>query len=116
MSSYDRMFPNQDFVAPDALGNLVALPLQYTSRSENKTVFIDIDTMQAYSNQWVILQNIVKISMEGLLNILDKHIINNSNANETLMPWQIQKDKPLSFPKSTQAVLHNIMSPLVKTT
>ena len=23
MSSYDRMFPNQDFVAPDALGNLL---------------------------------------------------------------------------------------------
>jgi len=23
MSSYDRMFPNQDFVAPDALGNLI---------------------------------------------------------------------------------------------
>ena len=27
MTSYDRMFPNQDFVSPDALGNLVALPL-----------------------------------------------------------------------------------------
>ena len=27
MTSYDRMFPNQDFVSPDMLGNLVALPL-----------------------------------------------------------------------------------------
>lgn len=36
MTSYDRMFPNQDFVAPDALGNLVALPLHYGSRSEKK--------------------------------------------------------------------------------
>ena len=38
MTSYDRMFPNQDFVSPDALGNLVALPLHYGSRCENKTV------------------------------------------------------------------------------
>ncbi|HEO98390.1 MAG TPA: hypothetical protein ENO02_03715, partial [Epsilonproteobacteria bacterium] len=48
MKSYDRMFPNQDFVAPDALGNLIALPLHYGSRSENKTVFVDIDTLTPY--------------------------------------------------------------------
>ena len=58
MSSYDRMFPNQDFVAPDALGNLVALPLHYGSRNENKTVFIDMDTMQPFTNQWDVLHNI----------------------------------------------------------
>ncbi len=109
MSSYDRMFPNQDFVAPDALGNLVALPLQYTSRMENKTVFIDIDIMQPYSNQWTVLQNIVKISANELSNILQKHIISNSNTQETLMPWEIQKDKPLSFPKLTQAILHDAL-------
>ena len=57
MTSYDRMFPNQDFVAPDALGNLVALPLHYGSRNENKTVFIDMDTMQPFSNQWEIWFN-----------------------------------------------------------
>lgn len=50
MGSYDRMFPNQDFVAPDALGNLIALPLHFGSRSENKTVFIDIETMQPFNN------------------------------------------------------------------
>jgi len=109
MSSYDRMFPNQDFVAPDALGNLVALPLQYTSRMENKTVFIDIDTMQPYSNQWSVLQNSVKISANELSNLLQKHIISNLNTQETLMPWEIQKNKPLSFPKSTQAVLHDAL-------
>ena len=109
MSSYDRMFPNQDFVSPDALGNLVALPLQYTSRMENKTIFIDIDTMQPYSNQWTVLQNIVKISANELSNILQKHIISNSNTQETLIPWEIQKDKPLSFPKSTQAILHDAL-------
>ena len=109
MSSYDRMFPNQDFVAPDALGNLVALPLQYTSRMENKTVFIDVDTMKPYSNQWTVLQNIVKINSDELSHILQKHIVNGSNTQEILMPWEIQKDKPLFFPKSTQAVLHDAL-------
>ena len=43
ITSYNRMFPNQDFVAPDTLGNLVALPLHYGSRCDNKTVFIETD-------------------------------------------------------------------------
>ena len=60
MTSYDRMFPNQDFVSSDALGNLVALPLHYGSRCENKTIFIEINTMQPFENQWEILQNLSK--------------------------------------------------------
>jgi len=66
MTSYDRMFPNQDFVAPDMLGNLVALPLHFGSRKENKTVFIDIGTMQPYVDQWEILKNTSKLSLYQL--------------------------------------------------
>ena len=108
MTSYDRMFPNQDFVAPDALGNLVALPLHYGSRNENKTVFIDIDTMQPFSNQWEILQNISKISIYQVAAILREHLL-NSNSDENLMPWEIKQDKPLVFPKTTKAVLYDAL-------
>jgi len=109
MSSYDRMFPNQDFVAPDALGNLVALPLQYSSRVENKTVFIDIDTMQPFPDQWNILKNVVKISSSQLLNLLQTNIVQNSNEIDSLMPWEIKQSKPISFPKTTKAVLHEAL-------
>jgi len=109
MSSYDRMFPNQDFVAPDALGNLVALPLQYTSRIENKTVFIDIDTMQPYADQWNVLKTVSKISSVKLSNLLQTNIVQNSNEIDSLMPWEIKRNIPISFPKTTKAVIHEAL-------
>lgn len=108
MGSYDRMFPNQDFVAPDALGNLIALPLHFTSRSENKTVFIDIDTMQSFTNQWDVLQTVTKISIYQLVSILRENIA-NTFLEETLMPWEIKQEKALVFPKTTKAVLHDAL-------
>jgi len=109
MSSYDRMFPNQDFVAPDALGNLIALPLQYRSRVENKTVFIDIDTMQAYPDQWHILKTVSKISSVKLSNLLETNIVQNSNDINSLMPWEVKRNIPISFPKITKAVIHEAL-------
>ncbi|MCX6077387.1 MAG: DEAD/DEAH box helicase family protein [Campylobacterales bacterium] len=109
MSSYDRMFPNQDFVATDALGNLVALPLQYTSRIENKTVFIDIDTMQPFPDQWSILKNVSKISSSKLLNILQNTIVSNTGEVDSLMPWEIKQSKPISFPKTTKAIIYEAL-------
>jgi len=109
MSSYDRMFPNQDFVALDALGNLVALPLQYTSRAENKTVFIDIDTMQPYPDQWNILKTVSKISTVKLSNLLQTNIVQNTNEIDSLMPWEIKRNIPILFPKTTKAVIHEAL-------
>ena len=109
MSSYDRMFPNQDFVAPDALGNLVALPLQYTSRTENKTVFIDIDTMQPFPDQWDVLKNVSKITSAKLSNLLQTNIVSIANDFDSLMPWEIKQVKPISFPKATKAVIHEAL-------
>jgi len=104
MKSYDRLFPNQDYVASDALGNLIAVPLHFGSRSEGKTVFIDINTMQPYENQWSILQNIIKISSQKLHSL----IIDYARLTEStsLMPWEIKQEK-LVLPKSVQIVLHN---------
>jgi len=109
MSSYDRMFPNQDFVAPDALGNLIALPLQYTSRTENKTVFIDVNTMQPYPDQWNILKTASKISSAKLSNLLQTNMLQNSNEIDSLMPWEIKRNMPISFPKSTNAVIYEAL-------
>ena len=109
MSSYDRMFPNQDFVAPDMLGNLVALPLHFGSRTENKTVFINIDTMQPYNDQWNILRNIKGLSQYQLQIILKENITQNNIYQDSLMPWEIKQSKPIIFPKLTNAVLHEAL-------
>lgn len=39
--SYDRFFPNQDFMPEGGFGNLVALPLQGQARKNGNSVFVD---------------------------------------------------------------------------
>jgi len=109
MKSYDRMFPNQDFVAPDALGNLIALPLHYGSRTENKTVFVDVDTLIPYDDQWLILRNAERISTQKLNTILKTHAVHMTNGQANLMPWDVKEEKPLVFPKYTKAVLYDAL-------
>lgn len=109
MGSYDRMFPNQDFVAPDALGNLVALPLHFGSRSENKTVFIDIDTMQSFNDQWDVLKTGKKLSAYQLNIIIRENIISNGLDEKSLMPWEIKRKVPLKFPQNTKSVLFDAL-------
>lgn len=104
MKSYDRLFPNQDYVAPDALGNLIALPLHYGSRSEGKTVFIDIDAMQPYVNQWELLQSVKKISPQKLHALIVDYTAFGESSS--LMPWEIKKEK-LVVPKSVVMVIYD---------
>lgn len=104
MKSYDRLFPNQDYVPPDALGNLIALPLHFGSRGENRTVFINIEDMNPYPNQWDILQKIVKITPQKLHDTIEAYATQVQES--TLMPWEIKKEV-LSLPKTLKIVLHN---------
>jgi len=108
MSSYDRLFPTQDFVPPDALGNLIALPLHYASRQENKTVFIDIDRMQVFPDQWKLLRSVDKITPSKLSFLLKEYFM-HSTTEETLMPWEVKKTVPIVFPKQTKVVLYEAL-------
>jgi len=60
--SFDRLFPNQDMHSGKGLGNLIALPLQGTSRKENRTVFVDPESFIAFSDQWIFLSGLKRIS------------------------------------------------------
>jgi hypothetical protein len=41
LSSYDRLFPNQDTMPKGGFGNLIALPLQKAPRESGGSVFVD---------------------------------------------------------------------------
>ncbi len=105
MKSFDRLFPNQDYVPYDGLGNLIAMPLHYGSRNEGKTVFVNIDTLQPYSDQWSYLSGVPKIT-PSRLNALIQTYAQSLGTEETLMPWEIEKVK-LSPPKRLKLVLHD---------
>jgi hypothetical protein len=48
VSSYDRFFPSQDFLAKAGTGNLIALPLQGERVRAGNTLFLNPTTLEPY--------------------------------------------------------------------
>ena len=95
--SYDRFFPNQDFMPDGGFGNLVALPLQGQARRQGNSVFVD-DNFEAYSDQWNYLQQMNKLSAVEVDGLVAVHC-NQEPLGELLKssessPWE----KPLPQP------------------
>lgn len=65
-SSFDRLFPNQDFLSGKGLGNLIALPLFKTTFEQGNSCFINSETEQPLSDQFEFLKSIKKISIPEL--------------------------------------------------
>ncbi|HMM74530.1 MAG TPA: DEAD/DEAH box helicase family protein [Gammaproteobacteria bacterium] len=57
LTSYDRLFPNQDTLPKGGFGNLIALPLQKAPRERGASVFVD-DALQAHADQWAFLASV----------------------------------------------------------
>jgi len=60
MTSYDRLFPNQDTMPRGGFGNLIALPLQHAARQQGNTVFVDRN-WTPIPDQWTYLGSIPRI-------------------------------------------------------
>ena len=61
MTSYDRLFPNQDTMPRGGFGNLIALPLQRGPRAEGNSVFVD-DEFRPFADQWAYLAGVQRIA------------------------------------------------------
>jgi superfamily II DNA or RNA helicase len=57
LTSYDRLFPNQDSMPKGGFGNLIALPLQKKPREQGNSLFVD-EALQPYAEQWAFLATI----------------------------------------------------------
>jgi hypothetical protein len=60
LSSYDRLFPNQDTLPKGGFGNLIALPLQKKPRAADNSVFLD-EQFQPHQDQWAFLSSVGKL-------------------------------------------------------
>ncbi|MCT0225963.1 TOTE conflict system archaeo-eukaryotic primase domain-containing protein [Synechococcus sp. CS-1328] len=69
LSSYDRLFPNQDTMPKGGFGNLIALPLQKEPRQRGCSVFVD-DDLQPYPDQWAYLASLQRCSVAGLQTVI----------------------------------------------
>ena len=72
LSSYDRLFPNQDTMPKGGFGNLIALPFQGESCKEGNTVFVD-KYFDVQKNQIEILANIKKMAKDEIYAIVEKY-------------------------------------------
>jgi superfamily II DNA or RNA helicase len=80
-SSFDRLFPNQDFLSGKGFGNLIALPLYKKTLDQGNSCFVEIDTLKPFENQWDFFQNIQKTTIAKLDNLYESYIpIENSNV------------------------------------
>tara|TARA_R110002050_G_scaffold231199_1_gene366953 strand:- start:749 stop:3724 length:2976 start_codon:yes stop_codon:yes gene_type:complete len=75
-SSFDRLFPNQDFLSGKGLGNLIALPLHYPNVEKGNSCFIDPKSFVLYENQWDFLKQIKRIKTAEL-DVLYRTIVKN---------------------------------------
>jgi superfamily II DNA or RNA helicase len=69
LSSYDRLFPNQDTLPKGGFGNLIALPLQKEARQRGCSVFVD-DDLKPFPDQWVYLASLQRLSLTGVQSVI----------------------------------------------
>lgn len=73
LGSYDRFFPNQDFVPRGGFGNLIALPLQKKCRVLGNTEFLDASTteLRPWPDQWAFLSGVQRVALDRLEALLE---------------------------------------------
>lgn len=73
LETYDRFFPNQDFLPKGGFGNLIALPLQQKPRQAGNTVFVD-DEFRPIEDQWHFLSDFKRLSEKEVQSLLETHL------------------------------------------
>ncbi len=116
LTSYDRLFPNQDTLPKGGFGNLIALPLQKKPREHGHSVFVD-ENLVPYSDQWAYLTSIRTLSARDLEDAIlrasgGRHPLDVSFAgDEEEKPWQrrspMPDEIPGALPNSLDVVLAN---------
>lgn len=97
--SYDRFFPNQDFMPDGGFGNLVALPLQGQARRKGNSVFVD-DEFIPHTDQWNFLQGMKKITAKDVDSLLARYgniePLGPLSKSSESAPWERPVCKPMT--------------------
>lgn len=65
-SSFDRLFPNQDYLSGKGFGNLIALPMHKHTWDKGNGCFIDVETAEPINYHWKFIENIEKFTVAKL--------------------------------------------------
>ncbi len=117
LSSYDRLFPNQDRMPKGGFGNLIALPLQKKAREHGGSVFVDGE-LKPHADQWAYLASLQPMAVEdidpaivcatGHAHPLDVTFVAEGDQQE---PWKKPSEQKLScpMPASLTVTLANLI-------
>ena len=72
LASYDRLFPSQDLLPADGVGNLIAAPLFRPARQNGRTLFLDLATLEPHKDQWAYLSTLGRMSPQELKRAADR--------------------------------------------
>jgi len=107
LSSYDRLFPNQDRMPKGGFGNLIALPLQKKAREHGGSIFVDGE-LKPHADQWAYLASLQPMAVEdidpaivcatGHAHPLDVTFVAEEDQQE---PWKKPSKQKLSCPMPT---------------
>ncbi|CRN00158.1 MULTISPECIES: TOTE conflict system archaeo-eukaryotic primase domain-containing protein [Pseudomonas] len=103
LSSYDRLFPNQDYMPKGGFGNLIALPLQKRARAQNNSVFVD-DSLEPHPDQWAFLASIQRMSPEDIQPVIIQAMGNRDPLGVAYVddegdaePWKDRESRSRKF-------------------
>lgn len=71
-SSFDRLFPNQDYLSGKGLGNLIALPLNGKAIESGNSCFLDPESLVLFPDLWQFLESIKRTPVSILNTLLEQ--------------------------------------------
>jgi len=108
-SSFDRLFPNQDFHSGKGLGNLIALPLFKKKFDQGNNCFIDPNTQKPFSDQYEFLRTIKTISIAKL----DQLYQSNSTNSNQIFPIVVKRKLIIELNNEVKMNRDGMTTPLI---
>ncbi|MEQ8414111.1 MAG: DEAD/DEAH box helicase family protein [Imperialibacter sp.] len=102
-SSFDRLFPNQDFHSGKGLGNLIALPFHGASLKNNNSCFLDPQTLRPFDDQWLFLTEIKRVEtthLDRFFEATSQEKVQTASTKKTSGKLEISLDGQLHISRS----------------
>lgn len=116
LTSYDRLFPNQDRLPTGGFGNLIALPLQPAAAEQGNTLFLNAQ-WEPYADQWEYLASVERpapaafeiLAREAeksgrILGVRAVHEATDGQADDE--PWELVPSRIASESRRVTELLH----------
>lgn len=108
-SSFDRLFPNQNFLSGKGLGNLIALPFFKPAMENGNSCFINPNTFEPYPDQHHFLNEIEKVPFQ----ILDNLYQEASSTKNLSIPKNHDRKLSITLQQNIQIHRDGLTAPLV---